>query len=83
MVADGAIKLHLADTANGTPMECPPPNTKDTVGFFIPAMSSAMASPASMSPPTVLSKIRSPSISGSSSMATNWGMTCSYLVVLF
>ena len=29
------------------PMECPPPNTNDTVGFFIPAIISAIAKPAS------------------------------------
>ena len=28
-------------------MECPPPSTRDTVGFFIPATISAMARPAS------------------------------------
>ena len=35
----------------GHPMECPPPSTKETVGFRMLEMSSEMASPASMSPP--------------------------------
>ena len=53
MAADGAMNDVCADTASGTPMECPPPSTRETVGFFMPEMSSAMASPASISPPTV------------------------------
>ena len=77
------MKERLADTARGTPMECPPPSTRETVGFFMPATSSAKARPASTSPPTVLSSISRPSIWGSSSTATIWGITCSYLVVLF
>ena len=83
MVADGAINDFCAATARGTPIEWPPPSTRETVGFFMPANNSAKASPASTSPPTVLSKIKSPSISGSSSIATSCGMICSYLVVLF
>ena len=43
--AVGTIMLRRADTASGIPIECPPPSTSDTVGFFIPAISSAMASP--------------------------------------
>ena len=81
--ADGAMNECFAATASGTPIEWPPPNTSETVGFFMPATSSAMASPASTSPPTVLSSIRRPSISGSSSTATICGITCSYFVVLF
>ena len=81
--ADGTINDRFADTAKGTPMECPPPSTKDTVGFFIPAISSEMASPASTSPPTVLRMMISPSTSGDSSTATSWGIRSSYLVVLF
>ena len=73
----------LAATAKGTPIECPPPMTIDTVGFFIPATNSAIASPASTSPPTVFNSIKSPSIFGSSSIATSCGITCSYFVVLF
>ena len=34
MAAETAIKLFLAATASGTPIECPPPSTSDTVGFF-------------------------------------------------
>ena len=75
------MKETLADTARGTPMECPPPSTMETVGFFIPASSSAIASPASTSPPTVFKSTSRPSIRGSSSMATSCGSTCSYLVV--
>ena len=83
MEALSAIKDRLAATARGTPMEWPPPSTRETVGFFMPATSSARARPASTSPPTVFSSMRRPSILGSSSTATIWGMTCSYLVVLF
>ena len=83
MVADGAMNDCRALQASGTPIECPPPSTSETVGFFIPEISSAMASPASTSPPTVFRIIISPSMEGSCSMATSWGMTCSYLVVLF
>ena len=46
-------KDFLVHTASGMPIEWPPPSTRDTVGFFIPAIISAMASPASISPPTV------------------------------
>jgi aspartate kinase len=41
------------------------------------------ARPASTSPPTVFNTIKSPLICGFSSTATSWGITCSYLVVLF
>ena len=47
------MKDRFAETANGTPMECPPPSTKETVGFLIPEINSAIAKPASTSPPTV------------------------------
>ena len=82
MAADGAIKDLLADTARGTPMECPPPSTRETVGLDMEAISSAIPRPASMSPPTVLSSTSRPSTSSLSSMAASRGMTCSYLVVL-
>ena len=82
MAAEGAMKLREADTASGTPMECPPPSTSDAVGFFIPAISSAMARPASTSPPAVLSSTSSPSISSDSSTQARSGMTCSYFVLL-
>ena len=82
MAAEGAMKETLADTARGTPMECPPPSTKETVGFRMLEMSSEMASPASMSPPTVLSRISSPSTSSLSSTEASKGMTCSYFVDL-
>ena len=42
-----------------------------------------MASPASTSPPTVLSRTSRPSISSACSTAAICGMRCSYLVVLF
>lgn len=67
--------------ASGTPIECPPPSTRDTVGFFIPDIISAMASPASTSPPMVFRSISSASISGVSSIAAMSGSTCSYFVV--
>ena len=81
MLAVGAMRQRLHDTASGMPMECPPPSTSETVGFFIPAISSAMASPASTSPPTVLSRSSSPSMSSLSSTAASSGITCSYFVV--
>ena len=81
MLARGAMIARFADTASGMPIECPPPRTSDTVGFFIPAISSAIASPASMSPPTVFKSSSSPSISSDSSTAASSGMTCSYFVV--
>lgn len=59
----------------------PPPSTSVTVGFVIPAMSSAMASPASMSPPTVLSRSSTPSTSSDCSSPASSGRTCSYFVV--
>ena len=83
MVAVGAMKEYWALTARGTPMEWPPPSTRLTVGVFMPLTSSAMARPASTSPPTVLRMMSSPSMELSCSMATSWGMTCSYLVALF
>ena len=46
------------------------------------AMTSAIARPASTSPPTVLSRMSRPSMLGDCSMAASWGMMCSYLVVL-
>ena len=52
-------------------MLCPPPSTKDTVGFDILAIISAIANPASTSPPTVFKISNKPSISGLSSIATN------------
>ena len=48
IVADGTINECLAETANGTPMECPPPSTNETVGFFIPAINSAKAKMANL-----------------------------------
>ena len=83
MVAVGTMKLRWALTASGMPMEWPPPSTTAALGFEMLAMSSASASPASTSPPTVLSSTSSPSMAGSSCTATSWGMTCSYLVVFW
>jgi len=80
IVALGTIKDFFPETASGTPIECPPPSTRETVGFFIPAISSAIARPASTSPPIVLIKISSPSISSLSSTANSVGMHCSYFV---
>ncbi len=68
--------------AIGTPMEWLPPSTSDTVGLLKEAIISAMASPASTSPPMVLSRIRSPSTSQLSSIAASSGKICSYFVVL-
>ena len=82
IAAEGAIKDRLADTAKGTPMECPPPSTRETVGLDIPAMSSAMPKPASTSPPTVFSSTNSPSMASLSSTIASSGMTCSYFVLL-
>ncbi|MNP42121.1 hypothetical protein D3C76_1358630 [compost metagenome] len=64
-------------------MLCPPPITTVTVGFEREAIISAIARPASTSPPTVLRIIMSPSIRGFCSAATSWGIKCSYFVVLF
>ena len=50
MVAEGEMKEWRALQASGTPMECPPPNTSETVGVRIPEISSAIANPASTSP---------------------------------
>ena len=63
-------------------MLCPPPITRETVGFVMPATSSESASPASTSPPTVFNMSSSPFISGFSSTATSSGIRCSYLVDL-
>lgn len=63
-------------------MEWPPPRITLAVGFSMLAISSAMPSPASMSPPTVFSSTSSPSTSSDSSTAASSGMTCSYFVVL-
>ena len=64
-------------------MECPPPNTKETVGVVIDLdCISAIASPPQCLP-TVLRTISKPLILGFCSAATSCGMTCSYLVVLF
>jgi hypothetical protein len=53
----------------------------ETVGFVMPAMSSAMARPASTSPPTVFRRKRIPATSPDSSSLASRGRTCSYLVV--
>ena len=81
MVAVGTIKLRRAATASGMPMECPPPRTSVALGLAELAINSASARPVSTSPPTVFNMTNSPSISGSSSISTSCGMTCSYLVV--
>ena len=82
MAAEGAMKERLADTARGTPMEWLPPSTRETVGLDMEAMSSAMASPASTSPPPLFSRINSPSIWSLSSTVARRGRTCSYFVLL-
>ena len=61
-------------------MEWLPPSTRETVGLLKEAIISAMASPASTSPPSVLSRIRIPSVSSSSSAWASFGRRCSYLV---
>ena len=61
--AEGAISVTLPATASGMPMEWPPPNTSVTVGLVMPAIISAMASPASTSPPMVCSSTNRPSTS--------------------
>ena len=81
MVALGTMKDFLPQTASGTPMECPPPSTSVTAGFFMDATISAIASPASTSPPIVLRMSSRPSISRLSSTAQSSGIRCSYLVV--
>ena len=75
------MKVTLPHTASGTPMEWPPPSTSVAVGFVIPATSSAMPSPASISPPTVFNSSSRPSTSSFSSTDASSGRTCSYLVV--
>jgi len=82
MVAEGTMKDFLVHTASGTPMECPPPITSDTEGLRIPATISAMASPASTSPPTVFRSSSSPCTLSFCSISTSIGRICSYLVVL-
>ena len=60
------------------------PKTSETVGLLIPAIISAIANPASTSPPTVFKSTISPSISGFSSIAYKLrAERCSYFVVLF
>ena len=81
MAAEGTAKLRWAATANGTPMEWLPPKTMAAVGLVSPAISSAMASPASTSPPTVFSKNKMPSTSRLSSSFASRGSMCSYWVV--
>ena len=62
------------------PAESAPPASV-ALGLLTPAISSANARPASTSPPTVFKITNSPSTSGSSSISTSCGMTCSYFVV--
>ena len=82
MVAVHVMKDFFVHTARGMPMEWPPPRTSDTVGFFMPAIISAMARPASMSPPTVFRRSNRPSNSSLSSIPASRGRICSYFVVL-
>ena len=42
MVADGTINERFAAVASGTPIECPPPSTRDTVGFLLDDIISAI-----------------------------------------
>ena len=56
--------------------------TRETEGLRIPATISAMARPASTSPPTVLSTSRKPFVFSLCSMLTSRGRMCSYLVAL-
>ena len=81
MAAEGAIKDRRAATARGTPMEWLPPSTREAVGLDMEAISSAMASPASTSPPALFSRMSRPWMSGSPSTAASKGSTCSYLVL--
>ena len=55
--------IPLAVAGKVTLMEWPPPNTSVTVGLVMPAIISAMASPASTSPPMVCSSTNRPSTS--------------------
>ena len=64
------------------PMLCPPPRTRDTVGFDKVDIISARASPASTSPPTVFKTTKRPLSLGFSSTAISWGIRCSYFVAL-
>ena len=82
IVADGTIKLTSVLTASGTPIECPPPSTIETDGFDIPAIISAIASPASTSPPTVFSTTISPSTVLSCSIAASAGIRCSICPII-
>ena len=72
---------------NMTKLEsCPVVGSDFDFVFFLSldilAISSAMPSPASMSPPTVFSSTSRPSTSSLSSTRASRGMTCSYLVLL-
>ncbi|MNI83891.1 hypothetical protein D3C73_1407460 [compost metagenome] len=71
MVELSVMKEKSEATAIGTPILWPPPITTVTVGLDKEAIISAIASPASTSPPTVLSIIKSPSIRGFCSAATS------------
>ena len=82
MAAEGTAKLRPPATARGMPMEWLPPSTRVAVGLRIPAISSAMARPASTSPPTVFSRKRTPSTSPACSSRARRGRMCSYFVVL-
>jgi len=64
-------KEYLQLTAMGTPMEWLPPRTRDTVGLLNDASISAMASPASTSPPIVFNSTSTPPISSLSSIAAS------------
>ena len=73
IVALGTMNDRFALTAKGTPIECPPPKTREAVGFVMLAISSDIASPASTSPPSVLRMNKTPSILSLSSSATRSG----------
>ena len=60
-----------------------PPRTRVTTFLEILLINSAIARPASTSPPTVLSIIRTPYISSFSSIEYSIGIICSYLVDFF
>ena len=59
-----------------------PPITIDTVGFDKEFIISAIAKPASTSPPTVFNTINTPFTFSFLSIEINWGITCSYFVAL-
>ena len=63
-------------------MEWLPPSTRDTVGMLNDAIISAMARPASTSPPEVFNSTSRPAMFRSSSIEASIGSTWSYLVVL-